>query len=167
VVVSAADADLPAAVAAAGPAARLGRPVLLTAPTGLPTVTRSALTALGTTSTTVVGTTAQVSAAVAALLPHPIRVAGADRYLTSSAVATYFAAAVGVTRVVLGSGEDAHLSDPLAEAVLGRLTLLTPSAALGSAAAAWLRAHPTTGLVYVPGGTASISLATVASAVNA
>jgi hypothetical protein len=71
-----------------------------------------------------------------------------------------------VTRVVLGSGEDAHLSETLAEGELGRVTLLTPGSALGSSAATWLRAHPTTGLLYVPGATTVVGASTATTASN-
>ncbi len=81
----------PDAVSAAAPAARAGDPVLLTTRDVLPTATLDALRDRGITDVVVVGGTAAVSAAVEQQLVGEgrsvVRLAGADRYTTSAAVA--------------------------------------------------------------------------------
>ncbi|MBW3659283.1 MAG: cell wall-binding repeat-containing protein, partial [Actinobacteria bacterium] len=75
------------ALSAAPLAAAAGTPILLTPPAELHPATADVLSELGTRRTLVVGGARAVSEAVAAQLPAPRRVAGADRYETSVAVA--------------------------------------------------------------------------------
>ena len=77
------------AVSAASYAARAGYPILLTAPTALPSDTSRALSVLGVRRTVVVGGGEAVSGAVARKLPGAVRVAGKDRYETSRRFAAF------------------------------------------------------------------------------
>ncbi len=132
-VASGADANLVDALAAGGPAAAAGEPILLTAPTVLPASVRAALTALAVTSTKVPGGTAAVSAAVLAQLPAPVRLAGADRYATAVAVAQQAGPA---SAAVLASG--LSMVDALPGGTLGLPTVLTAGSTLPASTAGWL-----------------------------
>lgn len=77
----------PDALAAGGLAAREGAPVLLVRASGVPDATDAALDACGVTSTVVLGGTAAIPATVAAALPSPTRISGADRYETCRLIA--------------------------------------------------------------------------------
>jgi putative cell wall-binding protein/spore germination protein YaaH len=98
------------AVSAAPAAARGGGPVLLTRPTTAPAVLLAELTRLHPTRIVIVGGTGVVApsvvAAIAAAVPGAsiARIAGADRYATSAAVAATFPA--GVPIVYAASGVD-------------------------------------------------------------
>ena len=80
--------DWPDAVTAGALAAAVGAPVLLTGTDDLPQQTSDALARYGTATTNVPGGTAVVSDAVFRQLPGGVRVAGANRHATASAVAT-------------------------------------------------------------------------------
>ncbi len=162
VVASGADANLVDALAASGPAARLGYPVLLTDPQALPGSTSTALNRLGITTTYVVGGSGAVGDVVLAALPGATRLGGADRYATAAAIATavrtqvWAAAGPGSTpSVVVAGGSATSMVDALAAGSLGQLTLLTGYSELTPATAAWLRANPTP-QVAVVGGPGSI-----------
>ncbi|WP_432510977.1 cell wall-binding repeat-containing protein [Kineococcus sp. SYSU DK001] len=127
------------ALAAAGPAARLGEPLVLAPVTGTADAAAQ-LRAAGTTSTTVVGGENAVGDAVAGQFPTARRTSGADRFATAKAVAEE-SVTRGVARgdVLVSNGEDDHLVDALAAAPLGRVTLLTGDAGAGtSTVTAWL-----------------------------
>ncbi|WP_167583139.1 cell wall-binding repeat-containing protein [Kineococcus rubinsiae] len=119
------DAHRVDALSAGGPAAGLREPVYLVAGGAVATATAAALSAAGTTSTSVVGGPGAVADDVLAQLPGAQRVAGTDRFGTAAA-----AALDGVGRglpggdVVIAPGGDDHLVDALAAAPLGRPTLL-------------------------------------------
>jgi putative cell wall-binding protein len=163
-VASGATSNLVDALAAAGPATKLGRPILLTAPDQLPAATADALAALTVTSTTVLGGTGAVSDAVLAALPTPTRLGGASRFDTAVAVATAFASAVGTGQVTLASGTD-PVVDALPGGTLGQLVLLT-GPALPAATAGWLSsAHPTA--VDALGGPGAVTPGALAAAVAA
>ncbi|WP_337063431.1 cell wall-binding repeat-containing protein [Kineococcus sp. G2] len=126
------DGHLVDALAAAGPAAGAGEPLLLVPGHGDPSAVVSALRAAGTTSTTVAGGESAVSEAVLRQLPQPVRASGTDRYWTASAVASAAGEhGVRTDDVVFGNGEDRHLVDTLAAAPLGRATLLAGMGDLG------------------------------------
>jgi L,D-peptidoglycan transpeptidase YkuD (ErfK/YbiS/YcfS/YnhG family)/putative cell wall-binding protein len=161
-VASGATANLVDALSAAGPATHLTRPILLTSPDQLPPATADALAALHVTSTTVLGGTGAVSAAVAAALPGVRRLGGASRYDTAVAVAAAFAAAVGTARVTLASGTD-PVVDALPGGTLGQLVLLT-GPALPGATASWL-SSTRPGTLDVLGGPGAVTPAALASAV--
>lgn len=92
----------PDPLSAAPYAAATGRPVLLATADGLPAETAAALEQLGTTETVVVGGPAAVGEDVVAELAErghgPRRLAGADRYATSLAVAEEAAAWASTAR---------------------------------------------------------------------
>nr|WP_240895140.1 cell wall-binding repeat-containing protein [Kineococcus siccus] len=119
------DAHRVDALAASGPAAGLGQPVLLVPGDGDVGATAEALRASGATSASVVGGPGAVSEAVLSQFSGATRVAGADRFGTAAA-----AALEGVRRglpagdVVIAPGGDDHLVDALAASPLGRPTLL-------------------------------------------
>ena len=118
--------------AVAGLAAARRLPILYTDASGdaLPTATTDALAALNINKTLIVGGQDDVSNAVAALLPNPTRLGGADQYATSAAV-------VGESKV-RGLPDNiafvAHGTTPMDGALLGStvgringLLLLAPS----------------------------------------
>lgn len=157
-------ADLPGALAAAGPAAGAGRPVLLTTAAALPQATRDVLAELAPRGVTVVGSPAQVSDAVVAALPAPWRAFGADRYATSALVARAFVPLLGTSSAVLVSGADAALVDALASGALGRPVLLTSPGSLASPVTLWLQGQPALGELLVVGGSAALPEAVVTQA---
>ncbi|MBT2581293.1 cell wall-binding repeat-containing protein [Planococcus sp. ISL-109] len=77
--------NFPDALSAGSYAAVNDKPILLTRPDRIPAVIADALESY--TSTTIIGGTQAVSNDVASDLPNATRVSGADRYLTSAAVA--------------------------------------------------------------------------------
>jgi penicillin G amidase len=77
------------ALSASPVAAGLGAPILLTGVDALPAATRAALEDLGIETTFVVGGRAVVSEATAQQVPGARRLAGAERYATSAAVARF------------------------------------------------------------------------------
>lgn len=132
------DTHLIDATTASGPASATGRPILLAAADTLPAPTAAELSALKPTSSFVLGTSAVISDAVAAQLPAPTRLGGADRYATAVAVANQFASQVGLAHIDVASGANANLIDSLAGGALGRITLLTAPDSLSSATDSWL-----------------------------
>jgi len=77
------------ALSGAPVAAANGWPILLTRRADVPAATLQAVTALGVSETFVLGGTGAVSHAAEARLPGPVRLAGADRWDTSRAVAAW------------------------------------------------------------------------------
>lgn len=154
------------ALAAAPLAAAQGMPILLTAHDALPADTEAALAALGVSRTLVVGGTQAVAEAVAAGLPAPRRVAGADRYATAAAVAALLLQRGGsASTVAVSTGRnypDALAAGPLAATTRGPLLLVDgadPSAA--DPAYEFLTAHfAEVTQVLVLGGEAAVSPAT-------
>lgn len=138
VIASGEGARLADALAAGGPAAATGRPILLVTRDAIPLPTRQAMTEMGTSSTIVIGGTSAVSDATLAQLPNPRRVSGGDRYSTSAAVADHFATEVGREKVVLSSGDPGGLVDALPGGAIRALTLLTNPGTLPPATRDWL-----------------------------
>lgn len=163
-VASGADASLVDGLAASGPAVRLHRPILLTAPGALPDATAEALVSLGVTRTHVVGGPGAVSDAVLDGLPGAVRLGGASRFDTAAAVATAFAPAVGSADVVLAAGVG-PLVDALPAGTLGRLVLLTGTV-LPAATSTWLGGNGTARLTAV-GGPGATTPGAVAAAIEA
>ncbi len=155
VVASGEDASLVDALSAAGPAAASGRPILLTRKNEVPAATKQALTALGTTATSVIGSTGVISETVRTQLPKAARLGGADRYATAVAVANGFSFATAPDLAVVASGMTANLADALAAGALGRSVVLVTPTALPSATQQWLddRARSLT----IAGGPAAVS----------
>ena len=99
VVASGVQANLVDAVAAAGPAAATGEPILLSSPDTLPDATAQAITAAGATHVVMVGGTGAIGQPVVDALTHlgadVTRLGGSDRYATSAAIATAYESQVG------------------------------------------------------------------------
>ena len=157
VVASGDDARLADALAVGGPAATSARPVVLTTRDLVPGPTRQVIQDMGARQTLVVGGEAAISAAVAASLPGPTRVAGPDRFATAAALAEYFAPSIGLGQVAVAAGVSPALVDALAAGSLGAPTLLVLPGALPAATAGFLDRHPATANVTVIGGPASVS----------
>jgi putative cell wall-binding protein len=153
-----------------GPSAILAHaPMLLTQGERLPAATLAALRALGVSKVVVLGGTDAVSQAVADAVGDALggasavtRIAGADRYATSVAIAEYtfpaIAAKPDCATVYLATGEkfaDALTGGPVAAGVPGPV-LLTPTSALDSGTGAEIE-HYTTRRAVILGGTAAIS----------
>lgn len=160
VLVSGAQANLVDAVAAAGPAAAAGHPILLTRPDALPAVTADAIRTLDLPKVYVVGGTGAVSAGIIDQLAKQgvdsWRWSGSDRYATAASVASHYEKLVGSSTVVLAAGTDDHLIDGLTGGALGNLVLLTDPRAVPKATATWFAARDV-GLIYVLGGTGAVS----------
>jgi putative cell wall-binding protein len=150
------DAHLVDALAAGGPAAATGRPILLTQAGSVPPETAAALTSLGATSVLVVGGEGAISSASVSGLPGVTRAAGANRYATAAAVAAAFAAQVPPTSVVVGSGDPANLVDALAGGSLAQLMLLTQRTQLPPETAAFVKGSSVQKAVIL-GGTGAVS----------
>jgi len=146
------------ALAAGGPAAATGRPILLVTRDAVPIATRQAMTEMGTSSTIVIGGSAAVSEATSAQLPNPQRVSGADRYSTSAAVADHFSSEVGLDRVVLSSGDPGGLVDALPGGAIQAITLLTNPGTLPPSTRDWLaRNDAAIGAIDVIGGPSAVT----------
>jgi Tol biopolymer transport system component len=147
------------------------RPVLLTPATALSPAVSDAITALHATSAIIVGGTSAVSASdehsLNLLGVTTTRLAGADRWATSAAVASSAVAAGMSGPPWLASGlnwPDAVGAGPAAAAGKGVLLLVAPtSLAASPASKAWLASHPSNVVVAV-GGPDVVSVQDVASA---
>ena len=158
VIASGENGRLADALAAGGPAAATGRPILLVTRDSVPLPTRQALTEMGTSSTIVIGGNASISEGTMAQLPSPQRVSGPERYSTAAAVADHFKEDVGTERVVLSSGDTGGLVDALPGGAIQALTLLTSPGALPPAAREWLvRNDPSLGSIDVIGGPSAVT----------
>ncbi len=160
---------LPDALGASGAATATKEPILLTPASGLATPTRRALDATGATHARVVGGTSVVGGAVVAELSARgmvvNRLAGADRYASSRAVADFYRSRVPVTNeVVLTSGADANLVDSLVAGSRARLLVLTRPTTLVESAARTLQETPLLETVSAVGGTSAVSAAVLLAA---
>ena len=149
------------ALGASGAATATKEPILLTPASGLATETRRALDATNATHARVVGGTAVVSNTVTSQLSSlglvVVRLAGADRYASSRAVADYYRSRVPVTsEVVLTSGANRNLVDSLVAGTRARLLVLTPPTGLGEEAARSLQTTPLLETVAAVGGTSAV-----------
>jgi len=125
------NADSPDASAAAGLAASLRLPVLLSERDSLPAATQQALASLNIPSVLVIGGPDVVSERVVAQLPAPKRLAGADAVATSAAVAVESKIRGLPGNVVYVAASTSPADGALlaaAVARLGGLLLLTPGA---------------------------------------
>ncbi|HEY3318799.1 MAG TPA: cell wall-binding repeat-containing protein [Coriobacteriia bacterium] len=159
-VVVASGEDFPDALAASPMAAAAGHPILLTRSASLPAATARALGEAGARRALVIGGPPAVSPAVAAALPAPVRIAGADRYATSRAVADYAVAAGILDRGELGVATGRTFPDALAGGVA--MARLRGPIVLGDAPTAsfdaWLaRIGDACSKVDVFGGDAAVS----------
>lgn len=156
VVASGSQGSLVDALAASGPAAATGTPVLLVRQDSVPGVTAEALEGYG--SSVVVGGEGVVGDAVLDELPDPVRVSGTDRWRTAVAVAEHYAAEGLDTRsVVVASGVAANMVDALPGGTLGQVVLLSRTDALPTSTTGWLEANEGTEHAYVLGGEVALS----------
>lgn len=158
--------DFPDALAAAPIAAKLGGPLLLTAPGSLPPAVGAELTSLDPSTVVLVGGSGAVSPAVAStissLLPAATitRISGADRYATARALVDY-AFPNGASNVFLATG--ANFPDALAAAATAGaqgepLILVNGSAgSIDNTTVTFLYSLAVTG-VFVAGGGGSVSM---------
>ncbi len=163
---------LPDALGASGPAAALKEPILLTPASGMSPYTRQGLSATGAKAARVVGGTAVVSDQVVAELRSAgvtivNRLAGADRYETSGAVAAFYRSRVpNTSEVVLTSGADAALVDSLVAGTTQRLIALTKKSSLVEPAAETLQTTPLLETVTAVGGTGALANSALTAAAN-
>ncbi len=123
------------ALSAAPAAAKVASPLLLTRPTSLPAAVRNEIVRLAPAEIVVVGGTGAISESVvtslAAIAPT-IRVAGADRYATSRAIAAEaFAGGAGTAFLATGSNFPDALSAAPAASRFGGPTILVQGSASG------------------------------------
>ncbi len=148
-------------LALSGPAAALGRPVLLVSAAGVPDATQAALADLGVERTVVAGGPATVPDAVLGELPAPTRLGGASRYDVTASIADWAGAhGVPTASVLVASGATAALADTLSGGQLGRPILYVTKSSVPSGVRAWLDEAPDLSLATVLGGTATVSMTT-------
>lgn len=152
-------------ISAAALAAGRSWPILLVNDAGVPAATADALKALRVTRTWVVGGTSVVSDAVAASLPGVVRLAGADRYATSAAVADRVVLLGGrsLTKMYLATGAaypDALTAGALAARTKGMVLLVDGSGGgADTATQAFLADHSAdVALKAVLGGFAAVGI---------
>jgi putative cell wall-binding protein len=158
----------------AGPvAAGLGIPILLVEPERLPAATAQALDDLSAAQSWVLGGSAAISNAVVEQLPAPQRLAGADRFATSVAVARFgLERGLGDGDVYVATGgafPDGLTAGPVAAAT-GGVLLLVDGAGTWSATPVFghlANAHRAAETVVVFGGEAAVSADVAARAVLA
>jgi putative cell wall-binding protein/alpha-tubulin suppressor-like RCC1 family protein len=171
-VVVASGGSFPDALAASYLAGIVAGPILLSAPTSLPTATSAEIVALGVTHVYVVGGLSAISTTVQSALSalssgggHPVvtRLAGTTRYDTDAAVAQFPASAplgtiTGATTAFVVSGSafpDALAVSPIADA-LHIPILLTDPAVLSPQVTATIEADHITHIV-IAGGAGAVS----------
>ncbi|MBE0476266.1 MAG: cell wall-binding repeat-containing protein [Coriobacteriia bacterium] len=129
----------------AGPAAYAeAAPVLYAKPDSIPSPTLSAIRSLGVKRTVVLGSERAVTGAAETRLPSPRRVAGRDRYETSTRFSNWAIAEgiLGATRPVVATGAafpDGLTAAPLAGGRASPVVLEAPDG--GSFGALWLFTH--------------------------
>jgi hypothetical protein len=156
-VVSGDQAALADGLGLSGPAARLGRPVLLARAAEVPAVTGSALSDLGVQRTVAAGGPATLPDDVLTQLPSATRLGGATRFDVSVSVATWAAAnGVGAADVLVSSGRTAALADTLSGGQLGRITLYVDPSGVPVPVAAWLDDNTALTRAVVLGGESSV-----------
>jgi putative cell wall-binding protein len=159
------------ALGASGPASALKEPIVLTQADKLTASTRDAITAIGANQSRIVGGTAVVGSAVQSELSTmgvtPVRLAGANRYESSAAVAAFYRRFLPVTsEVVLTSGADTALVDSLVAGTLQRLMVLTSKYSLVEPAAQTLESTPALETVTAVGGTGALAGSALTAAAN-
>ena len=156
IVASGVQGSLVDALAASGPAAATGTPVLLVRQGSVPGVTAEALE--GFDSSVVVGGELAVDDEVLGELPDPVRVSGTDRWRTAVAVADHYVAqGMDSSSVAVASGIEANMVDALPGGTLGQLILLSRTDALPGATTTWLEGNEETEHAYVLGGEIALS----------
>jgi putative cell wall-binding protein len=160
VLASGAQHNLIDAAAVSGPAAADGRPILLTAPAQLPSVTRTVIKDRKIASVRIIGGTGAVSSGVERKvrgLGIPVmRYGGSDRFATAANVATAFRGSTGTDTVTIASGNDANLIDAMTGGVLGHSTLLVRGTVPQKVTTDWMRTNRVEDMVVV-GGTGAVT----------
>ncbi len=159
------------ALGASGPASALKEPILLTQAGRLTEVTKQAIKSVGATQARIVGGTSVVGngvqAEITAMNVKVFRLAGADRYGSSGAVAAFYRRYLPTTsEVVLTSGSDTALVDSLVAGSLQRLMVLTRKSSLVEAAAVTLQSTPNLETVTAVGGTGALANTALSAAAN-
>jgi len=161
-------ANFPDALAAAPVSAAKGWPLYLAGPTGLSAGTKAAMASAGVDSVAILGGTGAISTATENALKTlygsaaVTRLAGASRYDTAVAVATWGCTNAGLSWDGLAIATGANFPDALAGGVMqgmnGSVMLLTPQTSLHSATAACLGARKASirEVTYL-GGTGAVS----------
>lgn len=175
-----ANGTTPADALAVGPLAHtFALPLLLTRPDLLPAETVGAIGELDIEQVIIVGGDAAVSASVETQLEDlvgaaPIRLQGANRFQTASAIAGFLATKIGpATEVLLANGADDRFADALAAGSLGRVRgapILLVADSLPAPTAAFLTSNPAAmnvGKVTAIGGEVVVTAAVLAAAVEA
>lgn len=154
----------PDAVSGAALAGWRGEPLLLTAPDRLPDSVTTWLSAADRSRVTVIGSTASVSATVTAradlFLSAPdavTRLAGADRYATSAAVASAVHQQSSVAVVATGRTFPDALAAVPAAAVNGAPLLLVPGDCTPTATRAYLEGNGALRGVLVVGDSSAVA----------
>jgi len=147
-------ANFPDALAAAPISAAKGWPLYLAGPTGLSAGTKAAMASAGVDSVAILGGTGAISTTTENGLKTlygstaVTRLAGASRYDTAVAVATWGVTNAGLSWDGLAIATGANFPDALAGGVMqglnGSVMLLTPQTALHSATATCLSARKAT-----------------------
>lgn len=152
--------NFPDALSGGALASAVGAPMLLTKADGLSDAAAAEITRLELSEVVVLGGESAVSADVVteleALGVDVVRVAGADRYETSAAVAEFFPQDVSLAWAASGELFPDALSASGSAGYYGQPVLLTEQAELPQATAAAMDRLSPQG-VYVVGGTAAIS----------
>ena len=153
--------SFPDALAGSPAAAKAKGPILLTAPTRLPSATATELARLKPGKIVILGGTGAVSAGVAATLgsyaPTVVRWAGADRYATAATIsASSFAPGVAVTYVTTGSTfPDALSGGAIAGKNGGPILLVEPGSVPAATASELARLRPSK--IVILGGTGAVN----------
>lgn len=156
VVTSGQSGNLVDALAVSGPAAAEGTPVLLVRQDHVPGVTAEALE--GYSATLVVGGPSAISEGVVDQLPDAVRVAGADRWSTATAIADHYVdGGLESASVAISSGVDANLVDALPGGTLGEVILLSQTDRLPNVTTAWLEGSAETEHAWVLGGDSALA----------
>lgn len=166
-VVLAAGTAIPDVVTSSGPSAALGQPILLTPATTLSPDAASALGAIQPATAYLVGglITGSAESGVRARVPAVIRLAGADRFSTASAIARYFAPRLpGYDRAVISSGLDLNLVDSISAGPLKQPMLFVRPSELPATTREALQRLPGAGRVTAIGGEPTVGAAVLQAA---
>ena len=147
--------NYPDALAGAVAAATKGVPLLLVTATDVPAPTKSAMTKLGVTSSTVLGGTGVVSPAVMSAVQGTVRLAGSNRYSTAVAISKATFPTANAVFLATGSNfPDALAGTPSAAKRVAPLLLANGGCLTADTVAEIQRLGAST--VYVLGGTGAV-----------
>jgi putative cell wall-binding protein len=162
-VVLAVGTNFPDALAVSALAGRIRMPILLTSTGSLPAATATAIDSIGPSETLVVGGVVAISEAVAAQMPNPTRVAGADRFETATLISEYacrYGLGFGATFVATGLDfPDALAVGPLNAKLGGSLVLATPTQLPPATEEFFINHCSSVETIHYVGGLAAVGLA--------